>query len=79
MEGCYKVSSEPSVLQVDEPQLSQPILIEEVLQHSDHLCGPPLDLFQQLNVLFVLGTPELGTILQVGSHESRAQGQNHLS
>jgi len=70
MEGCYKVSSEPSVLQVDEPQLSQPILIEEVLQHSDHLCGPPLDLLQQLHVFLVLGAPELDAVLQVGSMQS---------
>ena len=35
LEGCYKVSSEPSLLQVEEPQLSQPILIEELLQPSN--------------------------------------------
>ncbi|KAK4815207.1 hypothetical protein QYF61_021826 [Mycteria americana] len=50
----------------------------EVLQPSDHVCGPPLDPLQQLHVLLVLRTPELDTALQVRSHQSRAEGQNHL-
>jgi len=49
----------------------------EVLQSSDHLCGPPLGPLQQLSVL-VLRAPELDTILQMVSHESRVEGQNHL-
>ncbi|KAK4816270.1 hypothetical protein QYF61_014342 [Mycteria americana] len=32
LEGCYKVSPEPSLLQAEQPQLSQPVLIGEVLQ-----------------------------------------------
>jgi len=47
---------------------SQPVIIGEVLQPSDCLCGPPLNLLQQLHVLLVLGTPELDRGLQVGSH-----------
>ncbi|PKU46357.1 rna-directed dna polymerase from mobile element jockey- hypothetical protein [Limosa lapponica baueri] len=57
---------------------SQPLLTGEVLQASDHLRGPPLDPFQQVHILPVLRTPELDAVLQVGSHESRAEGQNHL-
>ena len=53
--GCYKVSSEPSLPWAEEPQLSQPVLVEEVLQPSDHLHGPPLDLLQPLHVILVLG------------------------
>jgi len=34
LEGCYKVSSELSLLQAEEPQLSQPVLVGEVLQPS---------------------------------------------
>ena len=49
----------------------------EVLQPSDHLCGP-LDLLQQLHVFFVLWAPELDTVLQVGSHKSGVEGQNHV-
>jgi len=41
------------------------------------LC-PALDLLQQLYVILVLGAPELGTGLQVESHQSRAEGQNPL-
>ncbi|KAK4823325.1 LOW QUALITY PROTEIN: hypothetical protein QYF61_000927 [Mycteria americana] len=50
----------------------------EVLQPLDHFCGPPLDLLQQLHVLLVLRAPELDTVLQVRSHQSRAEAQNHL-
>ena len=51
----YMVPQEPSLLQAEKPQLSQPVLIGEVLQPCDHLCGPPLDLLQHLHVLPVLG------------------------
>ncbi|KAK4830181.1 hypothetical protein QYF61_008972 [Mycteria americana] len=62
----------------EQAQLSQPFLIGEVLQLSDHFCGPPLDPLQQVHVFPVLRTPELDAALQVGSHQSRAEGQNHL-
>ncbi|KAK4822675.1 hypothetical protein QYF61_019042 [Mycteria americana] len=78
VEGCYKVSPEPSLLQAKQPQLSQPVFIGVVLQPSDHLCGPPLDSLQQVHVLLMLGTPEPNAVLQVGSHESRVEGENHL-
>ncbi|KAK4825882.1 hypothetical protein QYF61_003156 [Mycteria americana] len=50
----------------------------EVFHPSDHFCGPPLDPFQQLHVFHVLRTPELDAVLQVESHQSRVEGQNHL-
>jgi len=78
LEGCSKVSPQLALLQAEQPQLSQPFHIAEVLQPSDHLCGPPLNLLQQLHVLLVLRAPELDAVLQVGSHQSRAEGQNHL-
>ncbi|KAK4810926.1 hypothetical protein QYF61_013334 [Mycteria americana] len=65
-------------VRAEQPQLSQPVLIGEVFQPSDHFCGPPLDLLQQACVFLILGTPELDAVLQVGSHESGAEGQNHL-
>ncbi|PKU40248.1 hypothetical protein llap_9453 [Limosa lapponica baueri] len=37
----------------------------EMLQPSDHLCGPPRNPFQQVHVLPVLRPPELDAILQV--------------
>ncbi|KAK4816932.1 hypothetical protein QYF61_025428 [Mycteria americana] len=53
-------------------------LTREVLQPPDHFCGPPLDPLQQVHVFPVLRAPELDAVLQVGSHQSRAEGQNHL-
>jgi len=49
-----------------------------MLQPSEQLCGPPLGSLQQLRVLLVLGAPELDVGLQVGSHQSRVEGQNSL-
>jgi len=39
---------------VEQPQLSQPVFTGEVLQQSDHLCGPPLDPLQQVRALLML-------------------------
>ena len=55
-----------SLLQAEQPQLSQPFLIGEVLQPSDHVCGPPLHPLQNIHVLPMLGAPELGTVLRWG-------------
>jgi len=63
------VSLELSLLQAEQPQLSQPVLTGEVLQPSDHFCGPPLDTLQQVHVLLMLGAPELNAVLQVGFHQ----------
>ena len=68
------VSLEPSLLRAEEPQLSQPVFVREMLQSSGHLCGPPLDSLQQLHVLLVLAAPELDTVLQVRSSKSRLEG-----
>jgi len=35
-----------------------------VLQPSDHLHGPPLDLLQQLFICLVLGAPELDAVFR---------------
>ncbi|KAK4826015.1 hypothetical protein QYF61_003788, partial [Mycteria americana] len=64
LEGCYKVSPEPSLLQAEQPQLSQPVFKAEVLQLSDHLRGSCQDLLQQAHVLLMLGAPELNAVLQ---------------
>lgn len=53
--------------------------MEDVLQPSDQLHGPYLDLFQEVHALSVLGTPGLDAVLQVQSHEGGAEGQNPLS
>ena len=40
LEGCYKVSPAPSLLQAEQPQLSQPFLTGDMFHPSDHFCGP---------------------------------------
>ena len=54
---------------------SQSVLTEEVLQPSDHLQGPPLDLLQQLHVLLVLRDPELDSVFHKGYHKNRVEGR----
>ena len=49
LEGHCYAPPEPSLLQAEEPQPSQPVLVGEVLQPSDHLRGLLLDLLQQLH------------------------------
>ncbi|KAK4810366.1 hypothetical protein QYF61_019285 [Mycteria americana] len=64
LKSCNKVSTEPSLLQAEQPQLSQPFFIGEVFHPSGHLRGPPLDPLQQICVFPVLRTPELDAVLQ---------------
>ena len=43
----------------------------------DRFSGPPLDLLQQVDIFPVLRAPEMDAVLlQVGSHQSVAVGQN---
>ena len=73
------MSLEPSLLQAEQAQLSQPFLVGEVLQPLDHFGGPPLAPLQQVHVFPVLRSPDLDTGLQVGSHQRRVEQQNPLS
>ncbi|XP_032300907.1 transcription factor PU.1 isoform X1 [Coturnix japonica] len=63
--------------QAEQPQFLQPVFTGEMLQPLD-LHGPPLDPLQKLHIFPVLGTPDLDTVLQLGPHEGRAEGDNHL-
>jgi len=80
LEGHYKVSLEPSLLLSEESQHYQPVLTGEVLQLSDHLCGPLLEgPTPTAQCSSCVGGPiQLDVVLQVGSHERRVEGQNHL-
>jgi len=51
------------------PSSLKPGFIEELIQTSDHLCGPPLDPHQQLHIFPVLGAPDLDAELQMGPHK----------
>ncbi|PKU32480.1 hypothetical protein llap_17216 [Limosa lapponica baueri] len=50
-----------------------------MFQAPNHLCGPLLYPLQQFSVLLELGSPELDTVLQMGLHQRRAEGQDNLS
>ena len=54
------------------------LMLLEGLQPSDHLSGPPLDPIYELYILPVLGSPGLDTVLQMGPHKSRVEGDNHF-
>ncbi|KAK4822001.1 hypothetical protein QYF61_006615, partial [Mycteria americana] len=60
--GIYRLSGQP--VPAEQPQLSQPFFIGEVFHPSDHFCGSPLDLLQQVHVFPVLRAPELDAVLQ---------------
>lgn len=49
------MKSPQSLLRTGQAQLSQPLFVGEVLQHSVHLRSPPLGHLQQLHILLVLG------------------------
>jgi len=73
LEGCNEPSPKPSFPQAKQTQLPQPFFIREVLQPSEHLCGSPLDLLQQLCILLVLGASGLDAVLQ-----GRVERDSHL-
>jgi len=51
-----------SLLQSEQAQLPKLVFVGEVLQPPDHLCGPPLDLLQQLCLSCIGGSrPEHST------------------
>ncbi|KAK4825789.1 hypothetical protein QYF61_002373 [Mycteria americana] len=52
-------------LSAKQSQLSQPVLIREMVQSLNHLCGLLLDSLQDVYVSLELGRPELDTVLQV--------------
>ena len=57
---------EPSLLQAQQSQLSQPFLICQMLQPLCHLCGPLLGPLQYVHVSLVLRSPELDTGARCG-------------
>ena len=54
LEGCHELSPELSLLPHKQSQFPQHFFLREVLQPSDHLRGPSLDLLQKLHIIPVL-------------------------
>ena len=79
LQGHSEVSPEPSLLQAKQARFPQAFFLAEVLQPSDHLCGPPLDPLYQLHVLLVLATPGLDPVLRVGPHRSQVEGDSPIT
>ena len=46
LEDHSEVSPKPSLLHDEQAQLPSPFLMGNMIQPSDHLHGPPLDLLQ---------------------------------
>ena len=67
----WRDAPEPALRQARQPQLSQPLLTEEMLQSTNHLCGPVLDLLQYVYIPLVLGSPELNLALLMWPHQQR--------
>lgn len=57
LEGHIEISLQPSLLQANQSQRPQSSFIREMLQPSEHPCGPSLALLQQLRVLLVPPVP----------------------
>jgi len=72
------MSLKPSLFQAEQPQLTQPILVEEVFHPLDNFYGPPLNALQQVHVSPVLRTLHLDAVLQVRPHQCSAEEQDHL-
>ncbi|KAK4827433.1 hypothetical protein QYF61_017990, partial [Mycteria americana] len=70
-----KIPPEPSLLQAEQLQLSQPFLIAEILQFLHHLSGTLLDTLQDVPVSLVLGSPELDPELQMWPQKGRITSQ----
>ena len=75
---CHSEVCWEAFLQDKQVQPPQTFLTGEVPQPSDHLCGCHLDPLQQLLICLVLGAPGLDAVQQVGPHEGRTEGNNHL-
>jgi len=72
-------SPEPSLLQAEQPKISEPFLTGEMLQSFNHLCGPLLDSVQYVHFSLVLGSSELHVALQMGPHQCWVEGKDHRS
>jgi len=69
---------EPSHLQGGQPQLSQPVLIQELFHLLDHFCGPALGMLQQVYISPVLRTPHLDAVPHGRPHQCGVEVQDHL-
>lgn len=67
--AAHQVSLKPSLPQAEQPQPSQPALVE-VFHAWDHFCGPPLDTARAPPVP---RAPHLDALLQMRCHQHRGR------
>lgn len=72
-----EIPHERSFFQAERSQLSQPVW--EMLQSFNHICSPVLDSHKQVHGLLLLGSPELGSALEMCTHIYQQEGKNHLT
>ena len=73
--NSVRFTSWSSLLQSEQPQLSQPFLTRAMLQATHHLCGPPLGSLQQFPDFLGLRSPEMDIVLQMQPHQGRVVGR----
>ncbi|PKU30659.1 hypothetical protein llap_19038 [Limosa lapponica baueri] len=73
-----KVSSQPPFLQAKQSLFSQLLLIRLVLQTPHWIRCPSLNALQHLSVLLVVRGPKLDTVLEMGLHQCRVQGDDRF-
>ena len=78
LEGCYKVSRSLPFSRLSSSNSLSAFPHRRGVPALWSFLQPPLDPLQQLHVSPVLRDPELDAGLQVGSHQSRPEGQNPL-
>lgn len=61
----HEIPPEPPLLLAKQSQLSQPLLIADVLQSLCHLCGPSFGSIQYVHVSLVLVSLALDTMSQL--------------
>jgi len=70
---------EPSLLQAEQLQLPQPVLVGEVFYSMDHLCGPPLDVFQQYNWNYPSPcSPSRNLVIDLNINEIKHKDKKHV-
>ncbi|NWU11191.1 GOGB1 protein, partial [Cephalopterus ornatus] len=68
-----------SLLHTEQPQFSQPLFMGDMFQPSDHFCGFLWTHSNRSMSVLRWETPELSTVLRVGSHKSKKEAQERAS
>lgn len=73
-----KITLELSLLQTRQSQFSQLLLVSQMLQSLNHLCGPLLESLLDVLCPYWTGEPKTGPSTWFVPHQGWAEGKNHL-